>query len=66
MNDKLKPIHLHIKYILSSKSDPSIVPPILDPANSTFDYNVKEKVLFGGYLSNLNFSDSASKRLWVR
>ncbi|CAF0811798.1 unnamed protein product [Rotaria sp. Silwood1] len=40
VHDKLSPIRLHINYILSSKSDPNIVPPILDPENSTFDYNI--------------------------
>ncbi len=38
----MKPIRLQINYILSSKTDQNIVPPILDPANSTFDYNVRK------------------------
>ncbi|CAF0808563.1 unnamed protein product [Adineta steineri] len=40
VNDKLKPIRLQINYVLSSKLDANIVPSILDPTNSTFDYNI--------------------------
>ncbi|CAF4368754.1 unnamed protein product, partial [Adineta steineri] len=40
VNDKLKPIRLQINYMLSSKLDANIVPSILDPTNSTFDYNI--------------------------
>ncbi|CAF1902329.1 unnamed protein product [Rotaria magnacalcarata] len=40
VRDKLKPIHIHIDYSLSSKSDANVIPPILDPANSSYDYNI--------------------------
>ncbi|CAF0948012.1 unnamed protein product [Adineta steineri] len=40
VSDKLKPIHIFVEYTLSSKSNPNIVPPILDPANSSFNYNI--------------------------
>ncbi|CAF2584154.1 unnamed protein product [Rotaria sp. Silwood2] len=40
VRDKLKPIRIHIDYSLTSKFDANIVPPILDPANSSYDYNI--------------------------
>lgn len=43
MSDKLKPIRLQINYILSSKIEPYVVPPILDPINATFEYKVRAR-----------------------
>jgi len=64
VHDKLKPIRLHVNYTLSSKSEENIVPPILDPTNSTFDYNVKKRIFPLLYLYHPYSSDSDTKRLW--
>ncbi|CAF1962458.1 unnamed protein product [Rotaria magnacalcarata] len=40
VTDKLSPIRLQINYILSSKPDPNVVSPILDPDNAIFDYKI--------------------------
>ncbi|CAF1211795.1 unnamed protein product [Adineta ricciae] len=40
ISDKLHPIRLQINYVLSSKAEANFVPPILNPENSTFDYDI--------------------------
>ncbi|CAF1171757.1 unnamed protein product [Adineta ricciae] len=67
VSDKLKPIRIHMEYTLSSKSDPNLVPPMLDPANSSFSYNIPIQKDCGPddiCISNLNISTTKSPNIY--